>query len=135
MTADQAQSRIAELSHLIDEHNYNYYVLAQPVISDYDFDMLLEELIRLEKEFPEYLSPDSPSQRVGGAVTKEFQTVKHQYPMLSLGNTYSEDELKDFDERVGKTLQEAYEYVCELKYDGVAIGISYKKGKFNRAIT
>jgi DNA ligase (NAD+) len=135
MTADQAQSRIAELSHLIDGHNYNYYVLAQPVISDYDFDMLLEELIRLEKEFPEYLSPDSPSQRVGGAVTKEFQTVKHQYPMLSLGNTYSEDELKDFDERVGKTLQEAYEYVCELKYDGVAIGISYKKGKFNRAIT
>jgi DNA ligase (NAD+) len=135
MTSSEAKKRISELSHLIEEHNYNYYVLAKPAISDYDFDMLLEELQKLEKEFPEFLSPDSPSQRVGGAITKEFQTVKHMYPMLSLGNTYSEEELKDFDDRVAKTLQEKYEYVCELKYDGVAIGISYKQGKFNQAVT
>jgi DNA ligase (NAD+) len=135
MTPTQAQHRIAELSKALEEHNYNYYVLAKPTISDYDFDMLLEELIRLEKEFPEFLSPDSPSQRVGGTVTKEFKTIKHKYPMLSLGNTYSEEELKEFDERVRKVLSDKFEYVCELKYDGVAIGITYKHGKLVQAVT
>ena len=118
------------------EHNYRYYVLAQPIISDYEFDMLLEELIRLEKQYPELLDPDSPSQKVGGEITKSFETVKHKYPMLSLGNTYSEEELAEFDTRVKKGLgTDDYAYVCELKFDGFAIGIQYKEGKFHRAIT
>lgn len=135
MTSEQAKQRIEELTKQIEEHNYRYYQLAQPTISDYEFDMLLEELIRLEKQFPEFLSPESPSQRVGGTITKEFKTVKHKYPMLSLGNTYSEEELKDFDERVKKALNESYEYVCELKYDGVAIGLTYVNGKLKQAVT
>jgi DNA ligase (NAD+) len=135
MTADQAKHRIEELTKQIEEHNYRYYQLAKPTISDYQFDMLLEELIKLEKEFPQYLSPESPSQRVGGSITKEFKTVKHKYPMLSLGNTYSEEELKEFDERVKKALNESYEYVCELKYDGVAIGLTYVNGKLKQAVT
>src|SRR5438105_3747734 len=100
MTDAQAKKRIAELSKQIDEHNYNYYVLSNPSISDYDFDMMLEELIRLEKQFPQFSSPDSPTHRVGGQITKTFKTVKHKYPMMSLGNTYSEQEVIDFDERV-----------------------------------
>jgi DNA ligase (NAD+) len=105
------------------------------VLSDYDFDMLLEELVKLEKQYPEFLSPQSPSLRVGGGLTKEFKTVKHRYSMLSLGNTYSEEELKEFDERVAKTLSASYEYVCELKYDGVAIGITYLNGVLHQAVT
>lgn len=134
--SESVKHRIEELSNQIEEHNYKYYVQAQPSISDYEFDTLLEELIRLEKQHPEYLQPDSPSQRVGGEITKEFKTVKHKYPMLSLGNTYSEEELTDFDERVRKTLSnEPYEYVCELKYDGVAIGLTYKQGVLVQALT
>lgn len=132
---DTVKRRIEELSKQLDEHNYNYYVLSNPVISDFEFDKLLEELIKLEKEHPEYLLPNSPSQRVGGQITKEFKTVKHKYSMLSLGNTYSEEELIDFDERVKKGLHGPYEYVCELKYDGVAIGLTYIDGKLARAVT
>lgn len=136
MNKEQAQKRIEELSREIDEHNHRYYILSAPSISDYEFDMLLEELIRLEKEYPEFVLPDSPSQRVGGGITKEFATVKHRYPMLSLGNTYSLEEITDFDERVRKGLGggEA-EYVCELKYDGVAIGLRYEHGKLAQAVT
>jgi DNA ligase (NAD+) len=133
--SESAKNRIDQLSRVIEEHNYNYYVKAQPTISDFEFDKLLEELIRLEKEHPEYLKPDSPSQRVGGQITKEFQTVKHKYPMLSLGNTYSEEDLKDFDDRIKKALSGSYEYVCELKYDGVAIGLTYKQGVLVQAVT
>ncbi len=129
------KNRIERLSKQIEEHNYNYYVLSNPAISDYEFDMLLEELIRLEKEHPEYLLSTSPSQRVGGQITKEFKTIKHKYPMLSLGNTYSEEELNDFDERVKKALTTPYEYVCELKYDGVALGLTYKNGELVQAVT
>jgi len=132
---DNIKNKIERLSKEIEEHNYKYYVLAQPTISDYEFDMMLEKLIKLEKEHPEFISPDSPSQRVGGTITKEFKAVKHKYPMLSLGNTYSEEELKDFDERVAKGLSSAYEYVCELKYDGVAIGLTYKNGHLVQAVT
>lgn len=132
---ESVKKKIEELSRRLDEHNYNYYVLSNPVISDYEFDQLLEELIKLEKVHPEYLSPNSPSQRVGGQITKEFKTVKHKYVMLSLGNTYSEEELIDFDERVKKVLHAPYEYVCELKYDGVAIGLTYIDGKLARAVT
>lgn len=136
MTKDQAANRIEQLSTQIDEHNYRYYVQDNPVISDYEFDKLLEELISLEKQFPELLLPTSPSQRVGGEITKEFQTVKHKYPMMSLGNTYSEEELTEFDERIRKILPgEVIEYVCELKFDGVALGVTYKNGSLLRAVT
>lgn len=135
MTKEEAKKKIDKITKEIEQHNYNYYVLSQPVIGDYDFDMLLKDLIDLEKKFPDLASPDSPTQRVGGKITKEFKTVKHKYPMMSLGNTYSEEELKDFDERVRKAIGNDFEYVCELKFDGVAIGLTYKKGKFVQAVT
>jgi len=134
MTVD-VKHKIQELSTKIDEHNYNYYVLDTPIISDYEFDKMLEELIKLEKEHPEYLLPDSPTQRVGGQITKEFMSVKHKYPMLSLGNTYNEEELRDFDERIKKTGATDFEYVCELKYDGVSISLVYIDGVLSQAIT
>ncbi len=135
MTEQQAKKRIEELSREIEEHNYRYYVQSKPVISDFEFDKLLEELIRLEKEFPQFLSLQSPSQRVGGQITKEFETVVHKYPMMSLGNTYSEQEVNEFDERIRKAIGNDFEYVCELKFDGVAIGLTYTKGKLLRAVT
>jgi len=135
MKAEEAKKRIAELSRQVHRHNYNYYVLSSPEISDYDFDMLLEELIKLETEFPQFADPNSPSKRVGGDITKDFPTVKHRIPMLSLSNTYSEEEIQAFDQRVFKELEMHPEYVCELKYDGVAISISYEGGQFTRAVT
>jgi DNA ligase (NAD+) len=136
MTKDQARKRIEALSKEIDRHNFEYYVNATPGISDFEFDKLLEELIRLEKEFPDLLSPDSPSQKVGGEITKQFNAVKHRYPMMSLGNTYSEEELKDFDERTRKIIDgDKVEYVCELKFDGVAIGLRYLQGRLVQAVT
>ena len=135
MKATDAQNRIEQLRKELNHHNYRYYVLAQPEISDYEYDKMMEQLIELEQTHPEYHDSNSPSQRVGGAVTKSFPTVKHRYPMLSLGNTYSKEELSDFDKRVAKGLSESYEYVCELKFDGVAIGLSYENGRFLRAVT
>ncbi len=133
--SESAKKRIEELSKNIEEHNYNYYVLSNPTISDYDFDMMLEELIKLEKEFPLYQLPNSPSQRVGGQITKDFKNVKHKYPMLSLGNTYNEQDLRDFDERIKKAGLNEYEYVCELKYDGVSISLTYIDGILTQAVT
>jgi DNA ligase (NAD+) len=135
MDKKEAEKEIEKLSKEIEEHNYKYYALANPSISDYDFDMLLEKLIKIEKEHPELVKPDSPSQRVGGAITKEFKQVKHKYPMISLANTYSEEELRDFDERVRKVVGDNVEYVCELKYDGLSISLIYKKGKLTVAVT
>lgn len=142
MTKEEAAKKIQELSAELDRHNYNYYVLDKPEISDFDFDKMLEALIALEKQYPELLSPESPSQRVGGAVTKEFKSVKHQYPMLSLSNSYSEEDLLDFDRRVREGLgldnslfAEAVQYVCELKFDGLSIGIRYEDGKLRQAVT
>ncbi len=135
MKAEEARKRIAELSRELREHNHRYYVLSDPRISDYEFDMMLEELIRLEKEFPQFSDPNSPTRRVGGAVTKDFPTVRHNFPMLSLGNTYSEEEIAAFDTRIRKELSGDPEYVCELKYDGVAISIMYENGLFSRAVT
>jgi DNA ligase (NAD+) len=132
---EEARKRIQELSETIQEHNHSYYVLSRPTISDYEFDMLLEELIRLEKQFPDLQDPSSPSQRVGGTISKEFPSVKHQYPMLSLGNTYSEEELLEFDARIRKLIDRPYSYVCELKYDGVAIGLRYRNGLLMQAVT
>ncbi|MDD4603835.1 MAG: NAD-dependent DNA ligase LigA [Bacteroidales bacterium] len=135
MDAGLAKQRIAQLSDEIRKHNHNYYVLSQPTISDYDFDMLLEELIRLESLFPEFREADSPTQHVGGEITKEFRQVVHQYPMFSLGNTYSENDIRDFEERVQKIIGKDVEYVCELKFDGVAISLTYHNGRLIQAVT
>lgn len=139
-----AQKRIQQLSIELEQHNHSYYVLDNPVISDHDFDKLLEELISLEKKYPEYLLPSSPSQRVGGTITKTFKTVKHKYPMLSLSNSYSTEDMVDFDRRVqeglgykGADLFSAsnVKYVCELKFDGLSIGLTYQDGELLQAIT
>ncbi|MBK8847943.1 MAG: NAD-dependent DNA ligase LigA [Bacteroidetes bacterium] len=135
MKKEEAQKRIEYLSKIIEEYNYHYYVLSESLISDYEFDRLLEELLQLEKDYPELALPESPAQRVGGTVSKSFATVKHKYPMLSLGNTYSEDELREFDNRIRKSIGDQFEYVCELKYDGVAIGITYVNGVLTQAVT
>ena len=135
MNKEEAKVRIAELSQIIENHNYNYYILAQPTISDYDFDMLLNELINLEKQYPEFITADSPTQRVGGDITKEFQTVKHRYPMLSLSNSYNIEEVKDFITRIKKTIEEEVEFVCELKFDGISISLTYENGLFVKAVT
>lgn len=135
MEKSAAKARIEQLSQELREHNYRYYNQDAPSISDYDFDMLLKELEELEKSFPEFADENSPTKRVGGEVTKNFETVVHKYPMLSLSNSYSREELEEFDERVQKILGQKVEYVCELKYDGVAIGISYKNGKIQQALT
>jgi DNA ligase (NAD+) len=135
MNVQQAKLRIIELTDLINQHNYNYYTLSQPTVSDFDFDMMLKELEALESQFPELASANSPTKRVGGEVTKNFIQVKHKYPMLSLGNTYSEEELNEFDERVRKSIGDDFEYVVELKFDGLAISITYENGKLLRAVT
>jgi len=135
MTKDAAEARINELTRLLNHHNHLYYLQARTEISDYEFDMLLEELIGLEKRFPDLVQDDSPSQRVGGEVTKNFRTVAHRYSMLSLSNSYSESEIVDFHNRIQKSLNEAVEYVCELKYDGVAISLRYENGKLVQALT
>lgn len=135
MTTENIQKRIEDLQKQLDEHNYNYYVLSQPTISDFDFDMLLKELEKLEKENPEFYDPNSPTQRVGSDLNKEFDQVRHTYPMLSLSNSYSEEELRDFDQKIRKMTDQQFEYVCELKYDGTSISLQYKNGVLQRAIT
>src|SRR6185369_3415830 len=102
MNEQQARLRMDELTNELNKHNYQYYTLSQPLISDTEFDLMLKELEKLEKEFPGLAHADSPTQKVGGAITKEFKQVKHKYPMLSLGNTYSEEELQEFDNRIRK---------------------------------
>jgi DNA ligase (NAD+) len=136
MTPSQAQKEIVALTEKINYHNHIYYQKSKTEISDYDFDQLLEKLNELEREYPQFRQPDSPTQRVGGTITKTFETVYHKYPMLSLGNTYSQEELEDFDKRVAKGLEgDAYEYFCELKFDGVSISLTYENGMLARAVT
>ncbi len=128
--------RIESLRAQLREHDYRYYVLAQPTISDQEYDRLMGELLDLEKAYPATIRPDSPSQRVGGQPAKEFQTVTHAVPMLSLSNTYNEDDVRDFDRRVRSVLgQEQFRYVCELKFDGVAVSLLFKGGVFFRGAT
>ncbi len=134
-TTPNVQERIDRLIRDINRHNYQYYMLDNPTISDYDFDQLLQELIDLEAAHPELRRPDSPTQRVGGEITKRFETVEHLYPMQSLGNTYSQGDLIEFDRRVRELLAVPPEYVCELKYDGVAISLIYENGTLVRAVT
>lgn len=119
----------------LNQHTYNYYVLAMPTIADYEFDKKLEALAALEKAHPEFADPNSPTQRVGGDLTKNFITVKHKWPMLSLGNTYNEQDLRDFDDRIRKALGSNFEYVCELKFDGLSISLTYEHDLLVRAVT
>ena len=135
MDSQESKRRIEELSDEIRKHNYQYYVLSRPLISDQQFDLKLEELSKLEKEFPELSFPDSPTRHVGGEITKEFCQVVHKYPMLSLGNTYSEEDVRDFEERIHKLVGDDIEYVCELKFDGLAIGLTSRDGRLVQAVT
>ena len=134
---DQAaiKVKIDQLRQELESHNYRYYVLSQPVISDFEFDMKLKELEKLEAEHPEFFDPNSPTQRVGSDINQEFSQVKHQYPMLSLSNSYSAGELRDFDQRIRRQIDEPYEFVCELKFDGTSISLSYENGQLVRAVT
>ena len=136
MTAAEAKEKIREFSRQIHCHNELYYQKNSSEISDYEFDQLLQSLIELENQFPQFRAEDSPTQRVGGAITKVFETVTHKYRMLSLGNTYNKEELLDFDGRVAKGLEgQEYEYFCELKFDGVALSLTYENGLLKRAVT
>ena len=131
------EKKIESLREEINKHNYNYYILTKPVISDEEFDKLLKELEKLESEHPELITPDSPTQRVGSDLTKEFKPAEHKIPMLSLSNTYSEDELYDFDRRVkdGLSSDEKVDYVVELKIDGASVSINYVNGVLKKAAT
>jgi DNA ligase (NAD+) len=131
----QVQAKMKALATALHAHNQAYYVQNNPQISDYDFDMLLKELETLEAQFPDFIDPNSPTRRVGGDLTKKFETKTHRFPMLSLSNTYSEQEIIEWAERCQKALQEASEFVCELKYDGVAIGMHYQNGQLQLALT
>jgi len=129
------KDKIKALREVLEQHNYNYYVLSAPTISDREFDEMMKELQVLEEAHPEYADPHSPTQRVGSDLSKEFEQVVHKYPMLSLGNTYSEDEVKDFYERIARDLNEPFEIVAELKYDGTSISLTYEDGRLVRAVT
>ncbi|MDR0618921.1 MAG: NAD-dependent DNA ligase LigA [Bacteroidales bacterium] len=136
MTEQEVKQRIDRLISEIDTHNYSYYVLDNPTISDYDFDILLKELESLEKQYPQFKQPHSPTQRVGGQSAKSFGTVVHKEPLLSLGNTYSLSEIEDFDKRVRELANGVpFDYVCELKYDGLSISLEYEDGLLMRAVT
>ncbi|MEO0119418.1 MAG: NAD-dependent DNA ligase LigA [candidate division WOR-3 bacterium] len=134
MDEKEAKKEIERLRKEIRYHDYRYYVLNDPVISDYEYDMLYKRLVELEKKFPHLITPDSPTQRVGGEPLKEFKSVIHEIPMLSLDNTYSYDELKEFDKRIRKSVPNVH-YLCELKVDGVAVSLLYRDGKFIRGAT
>lgn len=128
-------SRIQELREELERHNYNYYVLSAPTISDFEFDQKMRELQELEQAYPAYDDPDSPTHRVGSDLSKEFSKVVHKYPMLSLGNTYSQAEVSDFYEQVSRGLNEPFELVAELKYDGTSISLTYEQGRLVKAVT
>ena len=132
----EIEKKIRTLRESLHEHNYLYYIKDSPEISDYEFDQLLNTLVALEQQYPEYFDPNSPTQRVGGGITKDFKTRSHRYPMYSLSNTYSKEELTDWANRVEKVLgDEEYAFTCELKYDGASINLTYENGKFVRGVT
>lgn len=133
---ETAKKRVEELTALIDRYNYEYYMNDRSLVSDFEFDKLLRELIDLERQYPELARPNSPTKRVGGEINKTFRQVQHRFPMLSLGNTYSIEEIVEFEERTRKLLGDTpFSYTCELKYDGVAIGLTYKNGQLVQAVT
>jgi DNA ligase (NAD+) len=135
MTPEEARKRIIKLRQEIDQHNLSYYKLNQPTISDFEFDLMMGDLLALENKFPKYTDPNSPSQRVGNDISQEFRQVSHQYPMLSLSNSYSESEILDFVQRVEKFSGEKPDYVCELKLDGTSISLTYQDGELKLAVT
>jgi DNA ligase (NAD+) len=135
MDKHSISERINRLRQQIDKHNHSYYVKAQPTISDFEYDQLLKELVKLEQQNPEFFDPSSPSQRVGSDINQEFNQAAHSYPMLSLDNTYSREELTDFETRNKRILPENYTYICELKYDGASISLKYENGILVRALT
>jgi len=135
VNSEQAQQEILRLSEIINFHSHLYYVESRSEISDFEFDSLLKQLQELEIQFPQFTLSNSPTKRVGGDLTKRFETVTHRYPMLSLSNTYSEEEILEWENRIKKLVDEEVEYVCELKYDGVAIGIRYENGQLSKAVT
>lgn len=130
------QERMAYLCRILDEHNYNYYVLNAPTIDDREFDRLMHELEQLEAQYPQYASPDSPTRHVGSDISQAFEQVEHTYPMLSLSNTYSIEEVAAFYERVRHALGDTqFHLVGELKFDGTSISLTYEKGRLIRAVT
>ena len=132
----EIQNTIQKLREELNQHNYNYYVLDKPIISDFEFDLKLKQLQDLENKHPEYFDENSPTQRVGGAITKNFETIVHEHRMYSLDNSYSKEELLEWEKRVQKVLGDVpLEYTCELKYDGASISITYENGKLKRAVT
>ncbi|MDR0385516.1 MAG: NAD-dependent DNA ligase LigA, partial [Prevotellaceae bacterium] len=136
MTKEEIIQRVNFLRKELDKLNYDYYVLNMPVVDDYSYDQLLAELADLEKQNPELQSSESPTVRVGSDIVKEFTQVKHKYPMLSLSNTYSKEEIEEFDARIRKeTGMDSIEYVCELKFDGTAVGLTYRDGILVQAVT
>lgn len=133
--SDDIFKEITELREKLHRYNYEYYVLSEPTISDFDFDKMMHKLTELEEKHPEYFDPNSPTVRVGSDINKNFNQVKHNYPMLSLQNTYSEGEVTDFFNRVSRSLNENFDIVCELKYDGTSISLIYENGRLIQAIT
>lgn len=131
----EISEKIKALQNELNQHNYHYYVLDTPIISDYEFDMKLKELEKLEREFPQYTSPYSPTMRVGGQVTKNFQTQAHEFRMYSLDNVYSKEELEEWEKRIVKNLGQSVSFVCELKYDGASVSLLYEKGVLIQALT
>ncbi|WP_313384251.1 NAD-dependent DNA ligase LigA [Chishuiella sp.] len=129
------QNKILNLREELNQHNYNYYVLDNPTVSDFEFDLKLKELKRLEDENPDFFDINSPTQRVGGMITKKFPTIVHEFRMYSLDNSYSIEDLKDWEKRIEKSLGEKIEFVCELKYDGASISILYENGELTQAVT
>ena len=132
----EIKSRILELRRLIIEHNHNYYDLDTNLISDFEYDKLFHELVELEKKYPQFFDPESPSHRVGGGLSNKFDSDEHIYPMYSLDNTYSYEELDSWFKRIVKVLQISdFEFCCELKYDGASVNLLYKKGTLIRGLT
>ena len=134
---EEIKNQIETLRQELHDHNHRYYILDEPIISDYEFDQLLQTLQDLEKKYPDFSDPNSPTKRVGGGITKSFDTVPHKYPMYSLSNTYSKEELLQWEERLKKALGEEaqIEYTCELKFDGASISLTYENGVLVKAIT
>ncbi len=136
LTPEEARKRIEELREEIRKHDYLYYVKAQPIISDEEYDALMRELIELEQQFPQFVTPDSPTQRISPELTKEFPEIPHEVPMLSLENTYSREEVLDFDRRIRELLgDEPYQYVAELKFDGVGLSLIYEDFRLQHGVT
>src|SRR5690606_24612254 len=135
MSLDLLEKQLKELYNLLNQYNYEYHVLDNPSVPDAEYDRLMRELVKLEEEHPELISPDSPTQRVGGEALSAFEKVRHETQMLSLANAFSEDDLRDFDRRIRQAIGDSFSYVCELKIDGLAVSLRYVDGLFVQGAT